>query len=84
MWIDSEVLINKETHTCKLSMGTTISEVELPYFEDWKDVDTLNIEGKKCEVIMSSDLGDRNETIIMRCKHERESNKSRKTPNSRG
>jgi hypothetical protein len=84
MWIDSKVTIGKQTHSCKLNVGETISEVELPYFEGWEDVDTLEINSKKCEVILSSDLGERNETIIMRCKHERESNKSRKTPNTRG
>ena len=84
MWIDSEVTIDKKSHSCKLNVGETIAEVELPYFKEWESVSSLEINGKKCEVILSSDLGERNETISMRCKHERESNKGRKTPNTRG
>lgn len=84
MWIDSKVTINKQSHSCKLNVGETISEVELPYFKGWKDVDTLEIDSQKCEVIMSSDLGERNETIIMRCKHGYKSDKSRKTASTRG
>ncbi len=84
MWIDSKVTINKQSHSCKLNAGETIIEVELPYFKGWNDVDSLDIDSEKCEVIMSTDLGERNETIIMRCKHERKSDKSRKTPNTRG
>lgn len=84
MWIDSKVTINKESHSCKLNVGETISEVELPYFKGWESVDTLEINNKKCEVILSSDLGERNETIIMRCKHERKSDKSGKGTSTRG
>ena len=82
MWIDSKAQIGKDTHSCKVNSDENACEVELPYFKGWQDVSSLSIDGKDLSVVMSSDLGERNETIIMRCKHERKSNKSRKTDNS--
>lgn len=78
MWVDYKISIGKETHSAKLNAGEDFHEVELPYFKGWKDVSSLIIDDAKCDVIMSVDLGDRNETIIMRCKNEYKSVKSRK------
>jgi hypothetical protein len=82
MWIEKEVTLDKKKVDAKVNLGSDQSEVELPFFENWDDLGVIKIGNDKWEISSATNVGGRDETILMTVKKEKndvyKSDKSRK------
>ena len=82
MWIEKEVTLGKKKVDAKVNLGSDQSEVELPFFENWDDLGVIKIGNDKWAISSATNVGGRDETILMTVKKEKndvyKSDKSRK------
>ena len=82
MWIEKEVTLDKKKVDAKVNLGSDQSEVELPFFENWDDLGVIKIGNDKWAISSATNVGGRDETILMTVKKEKndvyKSDKSRK------
>ena len=82
MWIEKEVTLDKKKVDGKVNLGSDQSEVELPFFENWDDLGVIKIGNDKWAISSATNVGGRDETILMTVKKEKndvyKSDKSRK------
>jgi hypothetical protein len=82
MWIEKEVTLDKKKVDAKVNLGSDQSEVELPFFENWDDLGVIKIGNDKWSISSATNVGGRDETILMTVKKEKndvyKSDKSRK------
>ena len=82
MCIEKEVTLDKKKVDAKVNLGSDQSEVELPFFENWDDLGVIKIGNDKWAISSATNVGGRDETILMTVKKEKndvyKSDKSRK------
>ena len=70
MWIDQDILIDKKKINGKVNHGAEQSEVELPYFKDWQNIDNIKINDDIWDILQKTNVGDRNEIILLLVKNK--------------
>jgi len=82
MWIEKEVTLDKKKVDAKVNLGSDQSEVELPFFDGWDNLGVIKIGNDKWSISSATNVGGRDETILMTVKKEKndvyKSDKSRK------
>jgi undecaprenyl pyrophosphate synthase len=77
MWTEKEVTINKKKINCLVNR----SEIEVPFNDGISKVKELSVDGKSHKIINQSNVGDRDEIILITIEvnNESESDKSRES-----
>ena len=82
MWIDKEITLDKKKVNGKVNLSSDQSEVELPFFDGWDNLGVIKIDNDKWIISSATNVGGRDETILMTVKKEKndvyKSDKSRK------
>tara|TARA_R100001126_G_C4853835_1_gene163444 strand:+ start:567 stop:836 length:270 start_codon:yes stop_codon:yes gene_type:complete len=88
MWIKNEIRIGSDDFGCQTNVKGNITEVELPYIEDWAKLlesDSITIDNETYTIQSVRDVAERHEKLLILCikqeatKHERKSSKRSKT-----
>ena len=77
MWISKKISINNKSHDAMVNTTGKQAEVEVPYFEGWDDLGSVEIDSKSFTIAHAVNVGARDEMIKLTLRGK--SNESKQT-----